>query len=301
MSVEEGYFLIARGFLDHPRFKPHGAFTPIEAMLWLIKEAAFAPRVITIRVGTTRRIVHLERGQLSHSIRTLAKAWSWGPNRVQGFLDDLEDDGTVNTHVDTGQKTITLCNYDKYQKPSGRANTQSDTQTNTQSDTTKKERKQLNKNTPSAEGFDRWYAIYPRKVQKQAAEKAFAKVIAASLISEPDLLTKTTAFAATWASRPVADRKYIPYPASWLNAGGYDDEPDAPANQAAMLPTASPADFSDAKWLANLKMSRDRDGEWSNLWGPRPGEPGCLVPSHLIVAPVPEGSLRAEVAIPLRR
>jgi hypothetical protein len=52
----------------------------------------------------------------------------------------------------------------------------------------------------SAEGFDQWYAIYPRKVSKKAAEKAFAKVIKAGLISESDLLAKTKAFAASKAA-----------------------------------------------------------------------------------------------------
>jgi hypothetical protein len=221
-------------------------------------------------------------------------------NRVRGFLDDLKTDTTIDTKSDTQITLITLCNYDKFQRPHAAADTQSNTRSNTQSDTKDKEGKERKKNTLSAEGFDQWYAVYPKKASKKAAEKAFAKVIKAALISESDLLAKTKAFAASWAARPIEDRKYIKHPATWLNGGCYDDEPDAPANQAATLPTVCPAEFDDAHWRRCLKLFAER-GDWPEPYGPRPGMPGCLVPSRLIVAPVPEGSLRAAVAAPVRR
>lgn len=139
-----GFFLIARGLLKHPRFKPQGAFSSAEAMLWLIEAAAFVPRDVPIMVGTQRRIVHLERGQMTYSIRYLATAWRWSPNRVQRFLRDLANDGSVTTQTDTAQTIITLCNYEKHQSPFSHANTQMDTQSNTQTDTNKKELKEFN-------------------------------------------------------------------------------------------------------------------------------------------------------------
>jgi DNA-binding transcriptional regulator YhcF (GntR family) len=315
MSTDEGYFLMARGFLDHPRFQPRGAFTPAEVMIWLIREAAFAPRVKAITVGTERRAVHLQRGQMACSIRFLATAWRWSPNRVQRFLDDLKDEGTVDTQTDTGITIITLCNYERYQKPFSDVDTQSNTQSNTQSDTNKKEGKELKENMLSAEGFegkkqklsaegfDLFWKHYPLRVAKQAAEKAYAKVIASGRISESDLLAKTKAFAATWAARPTEDRKYIKHPATWLNGGCYDDEAEATANQAATLPpVVSPSKLTDADWRSFLKLLTDKNQWPESYLGPRPGMPGCIVPSHLLIAPVPpEGSLRAAVATPLRR
>ena len=153
--------------------------------------------------------------------------------------------------------------------------------------------KQLKKNTLSAEGFDRWYAIYPKKVSRRAAEEAYAEVIGAALIIEPDLLAKTTAFAAGWAGKPADDRKYIPHPATWLKGGRYADEPDAKASQSqTALPPISTDDIDDAGWRENLSVL-DLTDRWSEHWGPRPGMPGCRVPGHLIGERVQEGALRA--------
>src|SRR5205823_7423580 len=63
---------------------------------------------------------------------------------------------------------------------------------------------------PSPAGFDDWYSIYPKKKQPQDAKKAFAKVIGSKVIALPVLIEKTKTFAASWADKPKADRKYIP-------------------------------------------------------------------------------------------
>lgn len=76
-------------------------------------------------------------------------------------------------------------------------------------------------------GFDDFWSAYPRKVSKGDAEKAFAKL-------NPDEHLLGTILAAVqraktrdgWAKD---DGKFIPYPASWLNSRGWEDEDIAPA------------------------------------------------------------------------
>jgi hypothetical protein len=281
---ERGFYLVSRGMLDHPRYKPRGPFTQFEAWHWLIESAAYAPRDVPIMTGTRREIITLQPGQLSHSIRFLSAAWRWSPNRVQRFLRDLAMDGSVTTQTDTAQTVITLCNWDKYQRPFSEANTQADTQTDTQTDTKKKEIKEKKDRALQSEpeGFQDWYAIYPNKKQPQAAKRAFAKVIRSRLIALPALMEKTKAFATSWAAKPKEERRFIPYPARWLNDGSYDDEPDG-GEPAPVI--RDPRSFSDADWQKRLKYFQDSE-TWMPAWGPKPGEPGCLVPSHLLLTPV---------------
>lgn len=80
-----------------------------------------------------------------------------------------------------------------------------------------------------------------------------------------------------------AEWEYIPYPASWLNAGGYDDEPEGCDEPGPVA--RDPRTFADADWQKRLKYFQEKDA-WVAAWGPKPGEPGCLVPPHLILAPV---------------
>jgi hypothetical protein len=286
MTMQSGFVLVARGLFHHPRFKPAGPFTALEAWLWLIESATFAPRDVAVMVGTRRKLVHLEPGQMTHSIRFLARAWRWSPNRVQRFLGDLEMDCSVTTQTDTAQTTITLCNWDKYQKPFSEADTQTDTATDTQTDTKKKEGNKEKKDIARSDelvGFAEWYGSYPRKKQRQAAAKAYRKVIAAKQI-EPDLLlARTKAYAAQEERRPAYERCFIPYPASWLNAGGFLDEPEGITGSSTPTPAVLPTEFSTEKWQRCLKLFHER-GEWpDSLWGPRPGTPGCLVPPNLLI------------------
>src|ERR1700733_6810635 len=254
-------------------------------MLWLIESAPHTARDVSIDCGSTRKTVHLERGQLTYSIRYLAKAWRWSDKRVQRFLATTELDQTLTTATTTGQTVITLCNYEKHQRLEGEATTATTTPTTTQTTTNKKQLKQLERDSApksEPEGFSAWYSIYPKKKQPEAAKRAFAKVIAGGLISLPVLMERTAAFAAAtnWPALSERDRKFIPYPASWLNSGAFDDVPDGGGE-----PVSAPIDprsFTDDSWRRRLIHFHDAD-QWLGAWGPKPGEPGCLVPSHLIL------------------
>ena len=181
----------------------------------------------------------------------------------------------MTTATTTGQTIITLCNYDKHQRGSfTAATTATTTPTTTQTTTNKKELKQLERKN-AHQGFDEWWAIYPRKKSRADAERAFTKVVP-SLIALPALMEKTKAFAASCESKPEAERKFIPYPASWLNAGSYDDEPEGGAKPAPVV--RDPRSYTDADWQKRLDHLRDCETWFEDRWGPRPGEPGCLVP-----------------------
>ena len=144
------------------------------------------------------------------------------------------------------------------------------------------EEEEVKERKSAPEGFEDWYAIYPRKKSRADAERAFNKIVP-TLIALPALMEKTRAFAASWESKPEAERKFIPYPASWLNAASYDDEPEGGARPAPVA--RDPRSYTDADWQKRLDHLRDCE-TWFRTWGPRPGEPGCLVPSHLLVAAV---------------
>src|SRR5262249_12675240 len=93
-----------------------------------------------------------------------------------------------------------------------------------------------------------------------------------------------------WAkrlARAPGEKQFIPYPASWLNKGGYLDKSDGAGTpkSSGPAPTKATADFGDADWLDCLSFWR-RNHKWSELWGPAPGKPGCVVPSHLLLTPV---------------
>lgn len=102
----------------------------------------------------------------------------------------------------------------------------------------KKERKKEVKDSSiSDEEFDRWYALYPRKEAKAAGRKAFAKARKSA-----DMDTLVTALERYVTSVKGKERQYIALPASWLNAGRWEDE---------LLVDQLPSGQRDQYWWAN--------------------------------------------------
>lgn len=80
-------------------------------------------------------------------------------------------------------------------------------------------------NTPSKSSsdsaeFETFWAEYPRKVGKIAAQKAFTKALNVAPLDQI-----TQALAVLRQDMRGKDPRFIPHPATWLNEGRWDDEP----------------------------------------------------------------------------
>lgn len=101
--------------------------------------------------------------------------------------------------------------------------------------------------------FRKWYDEYPRKKNPTAAERAYDSVLRRGTTHQ-QLMD-----ALVWFKREKKDTdpEFIPYPASYLNSGGYlsdeFDQEEAPV-----------ADFRKEAWLANKT--------WLDSWGINPHE-----------------------------
>lgn len=72
------------------------------------------------------------------------------------------------------------------------------------------------------ERFAEFYAAYPRHVDRRRAEKAWLAAIRRKI--DPQCMISA---AQTYArAKKNTEAKYVKHPATWLNAGSYDDEPE---------------------------------------------------------------------------
>jgi hypothetical protein len=281
-----GTINVARSIFDHPMFDDGKPLSQREAWLWLISNAAWRPVQVIVRNGRSQELVNLERGQLTYSRSFLCKAWAWpSEKRVRTFLSRLEREHMIDLQTGQLQTVISICNYEVFQfgrTPTGPANGPAMGQQRAGNGPEEEDIINIKKNMlpppaprlppPAPAGFEDFYSVYPRKKQRQAAIKAFASLMKSGAISLESLIAKTKQFAASWEARPKADHQYIPYPASWLNKGGYNDEPEAAAG------TAAPAPID---WPRRLNFFHD-EKKWLPTWGPEPGAPGCLVPPQIL-------------------
>jgi hypothetical protein len=220
------YYAMERGWMDHPLFEGD-EYSRAQAWEWLVADAAWKE--------TKKRImgqmITLKRAQLSHSYRFLAEKWGWSLGKVQRFIKDLKSESMIDTQTDTGQVTITICNYDKYQSPIKTTDTPTDTVTDTaaiqkryKEEEGKEDKKEDNIHLARAHEFLHWWQLYPNKVGKPVAEKSYRA--ARTKASAEQLLEGLRLY----IREKPPDRSYC-NPATWLNQERWTDEPANPAKE----------------------------------------------------------------------
>lgn len=79
-----------------------------------------------------------------------------------------------------------------------------------------------------SQSFERWYSHYPKKVAKQAAATAFGraltKIAMTRSIHRNEALEWLCDVTAIFSKSPKGMGQFVPYPATWLNEGRYDDD-----------------------------------------------------------------------------
>ena len=146
--------------------------------------------------------------------------------------------------------------------------------------------------------FQKFWESYPRKKDKPAAERAFGKGKCAAVLSEILAAIERARRSAEWA-----DPQFIPYPATWLNARGWEDEvlPVASASN----PVGQGLDFGPQKkgaadFIPGLESApgkvlydgdlREPDFDWRAVMGEMFENPNTEIPwGHVLPA------VRAEV------
>ena len=118
------------------------------------------------------------------------------------------------------------------------------------------------------EGFAEWYAAYPRHIARAAAAAAYRRAV-------KSVAPETLLAAAKRYAKDCTDPQYTKYPATWLNAGCWADEPIG------LSLAYSGAPFEDAStdgWVMRLEIfhgfTSEPKGTWLEKWGSAPGEPG---------------------------
>jgi hypothetical protein len=120
-------------------------------------------------------------------------------------------------------------------------------------------------NTQSSvnESFNEFWEVYPKHLQKGEARKAFFKAV--QRVGDADTILEGARRMAADPNLPV--KQFIPYPATWLNRDGWDDEPFPPREG---VPGVKPAaEIPEARAWVRAEHNR---GEH---WECRPGEFGC--------------------------
>ena len=131
MNMDKGFIMLPRRYMDHWLYTGTPFCRPM-AYLDLMLLAKYKDGVF-ISQGST---IEGKRGTVYISMLELSKRWGWGREKVKRFLSELEKDGLVETEISKYRTTITLVEYDDFQKaPTTDATTDTTTHTTTNATT----------------------------------------------------------------------------------------------------------------------------------------------------------------------
>lgn len=223
-----GWVDIDRSIFDDPLF-PKEPMSEREAFIWLKANAAW--KDTRHRVGA--EMAECPRGSLFITLREFQTTTSWGSDtKIRNFLLRLENAGLIKRTVHgkrNARKTqITICNYGEN---AGEERIENAPETHRERTKNAVKEQGNNKQTSEAkassakvtdrdQGFPEFWKIWPHKVSKQAAQKAWRKL---------SIENRRLAYAAIrdgWFERWRAgspDANAI-HPSSFLNGQRWHDE-----------------------------------------------------------------------------
>lgn len=298
MRAQEGFYLMYRGWLDHPAFNGE-PYSRRDAWCWLIEKACFQET----QIGVKGRFITLQRGQLCHSLRHLAREWKWTEPKVRRFCVRLASLEMIRCVSDAGQNVITICKYEEHQTRQSVADATPDaspTQQRRSSDAIDKEGKEgKEKITPKAptgavcdeDAFAKFWEAYPHRDglldPEDDARAAFSKAIDAGT-PPAEIIAGAERFAGAVREHKVEPAK-VNQAKSWLAKKGWRSgapkakpalpvkgTPFAAATMNAFLPT----DSVRRGWEMAVGLFY-RTGEWRGQ-GEAPGKPGYAGPVDLV-------------------
>ena len=175
-------------------------------------------------------------------------------------VTEREPNASISVTVPNRFIIITWLNWSKYQSDNSYERVKKYREMKRSKKRREEKREEEKRNTPvvplAGTGlFEKFWQAYPRKKSRATAERAFAKA-ATSEATLATMLDALNRLAPEWATRPP-DK--IPYPATWLNAQGWLDEPTLVGQQSQSKDDKCP-DCKQA-WRVHLAFARS-DGSF---------------------------------------
>lgn len=162
-------------------------------------------------------ILVVSRGSFMTSIVKLSERWGWSRNKVARYLQLLESEQMLNTKRTPKGTLVTIIKYEDYQLLETASETANEASLGaadeTQNKNVKNDKNEKNKYMCA---FEDVWAVYPRKINKGGAYKAYQARLNAGY-SEEELLQAVRNYAAE-CRKNKTDQKYIKHGSTFFGS-----------------------------------------------------------------------------------
>ena len=229
----DGYVKLWRKSLDSPVWNNQNLW---RFWMWCLMKASYKER--TVKIGY--QDVLLSPGQFIFGRHKASLETGLSEQTIRTSIDSLRKRQNLTIKSTKQYSIVTIVNWDKYQGEVTNEVTNSQPTTNQRLTTNKKDKKdkKVKEDNILISNFDMFWKEYPKKRNKGDAEKSFKKVA-----PEEQLFTAMLAAIelAKKSEQWLKDGgQFIPYPATWLNKRGWEDE----ISTASTNPRALPQEYT---------------------------------------------------------
>ena len=221
--MDRGYVKLWRSTKDSQVFQDPNL---LKVWVWCLMRATYKTRWTSIQTGRGTVEVKLDPGQFIFGRKTAAKDLKMKLSSVRNRIKKLKNMQNVDIQVDTHYSIVTVCNWETYQadkngsgQQSGQPEDRQRTGKGQAKDTNKKGKKDKNKDYTC--DFEKFWAVYPKKINKKKAFEAWQKIDELPLMENLLLSVRGQAQGKDWKKD---GGQFIPHPSTWLNGKRWEDE-----------------------------------------------------------------------------
>ena len=246
--MSQGWIKLHRSIMDNKIFKNANLYKLWTTLLFMASHKR-------TEFYFNGKVNVLEPGQILTGRKKLSEATGLKPTTIERSLRTLISGQQITQKTTNKNRVITIVNWDKYQnqnesgqqvdnKRTTNGHIQEGKECKEERHTAKEmcdvvKKPLITSKTEQPVVFERFWAAYPRKVGKQAAERAWARIE-----PSPEFADKLLTALELQKQQPgwLEDNgQFIPHASSWLNGGRWTDEvilpePDGPAPERVVTP-----------------------------------------------------------------
>lgn len=220
--TQEGYVSLHRCLLDSSWAKQPDFVT---VWIFCLLSASYKERVFVTKGGLK---IKLLPGDFVTSRESISKATGVQESKVERVLKTFKSEQQIEQQNRGIFRVISITNWNKYQvneqqneQHLNNKRTTIEQHLNTNNKVKKEKKETIGRESDGL--FNQFWAAYPKKTGKGAAEKSFDKIKPSKDLAD-QMVEAINQQAGSEAWRKDAGQ-YIPNPATWLNQKRWEDEP----------------------------------------------------------------------------
>ncbi len=224
---EKGFILLYRTLLDNEVFQNERW---LKVFIWCLLKANHEDKSVSVITGRGRTAVKIKRGTFIFGRHSAAKELSMKPSGVWYIMQKLVKLQICDIQTDSHYSIVTIVNYNKYQVDKEERLTGKLTGNKQATDTNNNDNNDNNEEEVNyISSFQKFWKSYPRKKDKQTAEKAWMKLSPdAALVEKIIAYIEEAKKSPDWTN---SNGQYIPYPAKFINNRRWEDQPGPPGEE----------------------------------------------------------------------